>query len=177
VGVRSYRDLIAWQRAMELVERVYAMTRRFPDDERYGLASQMRRAAVSIPSNIAEGHGRLHRPDYLRFLSVARGSFMEVETQVEIADRLGYLSTEEMADLAGPLREVGRLLNGLVRSLRLDLGSTVKEDSYMLYTPLAETEPMDSSPPNPVVPSPTDSPKIASSESPTANPGPLPPDP
>ena len=89
VAIQSYRDLIVWQRAMELVVDVYGMTRSFPECERYGLSSQLRRSAVSIPSNIAEGQGRLTRGEFRQFLGHARGSLSEVETQVSIATRLG----------------------------------------------------------------------------------------
>ena len=115
--VRNYRELIAWQRAMDLVEAVYTATRRFPQDELYGLTSQLRRAVVSVPSNIAEGQGRTTTKEFLHHLSIAHGSLREVETQVLIAQRLAYLSegeTEPVLALAG---EVGRLVNGLANSL------------------------------------------------------------
>src|SRR5882762_43837 len=115
--VKNYRELIAWQRAMDLVEEVYKSSRQFPREELYALTSQIRRAAVSIPSNIAEGQGRTTTKDFLRHLSIAYGSLREVETQILIAVRLLYLaqdSTEQMMNLAA---EVGRLLNGLMNSL------------------------------------------------------------
>ena len=89
--VKGYRDLLVWGRAMDLVVEAYRLTEAFPREERYGLVQQVRRAAVSVPSNIAEGHGRDHLGDYLRQLSVANGSLMELETQVLIAGRMGYL--------------------------------------------------------------------------------------
>lgn len=88
--VRNYTDLIAWQKAMDFVHRVYALTSGFPGDERFGLTSQLRRAAVSIPSNIAEGEGRETPGDFIRFLAIAHGSLREVETQLRISQRLGY---------------------------------------------------------------------------------------
>lgn len=103
---------------MELVGEAYRLTERFPADERYGLVQQVKRAVVSIPANIAEGHGRDHLGDYLRHLSVANGSLMEVETQFRIAVRLGYLRGEEVANLFEEAAQVGRLLAGLTRALK-----------------------------------------------------------
>jgi len=115
--VENYTELIAWQKAMDLVEEVYRAAQRFPREEVYGLGSQIKRAAISVPSNIAEGQGRTSRKEFLRHLSVAYGSLREVETHVLIAERLHYLApgeTQVLMDLAG---EVGRLLNGLSKSL------------------------------------------------------------
>jgi four helix bundle protein len=116
--IRSYRDLVVWQRAMELVEVSYRLSRTFPSAERFGLTSQLRRAAVSIPSNIAEGHGRKHLGDYLHHLSMANGSLMEFETQLLIAGRMGYVTLESQQrtlDLSG---DIGRMLAGLIRALK-----------------------------------------------------------
>ncbi len=113
--IRSYEDLIAWQRAYELILSVYACTRIFPDEERFGLCQQMRRAAVSIASNIAEGYGRGSRADYARFLEMARGSAYELQTHARIARDLGYVDADTMPQLVA---EVERLLNGLIRSVR-----------------------------------------------------------
>jgi four helix bundle protein len=113
----SYRDLIAWQRAMDLVETTYKATRRFPKVELYGLTSQLRRAAVSVPSNIAEGQGRLTPGEFKQFLGHARGSLLETETQILLAGRLQYVSPEEMNDLLKLSAEVGRILNGLIGSI------------------------------------------------------------
>ena len=112
--MQGHRDLIAWQKAMQLVIDVYRVTRSFPKDEVYGLTSQLRRAAVSVPSNLAEGHGRTSRREFHRFAGQARGSLVEVETQLEIARNLDYLSEEVAADLLMKASEVGRLLNGLL---------------------------------------------------------------
>jgi four helix bundle protein len=115
--VKNYQDLIVWQKAMDLVVEIYSLSRTFPREELYGLTSQVRKAGVSIPSNIAEGQGRRTTPDFLRHLSIAYGSLREVETQVLIARRLRYASksaTDKVLLLAG---EVGRLLNGLMSSL------------------------------------------------------------
>jgi four helix bundle protein len=115
--VESYRDLLVWQRGMALVEAVYRETRSFPRSEVYGLVSQMRRAAVSVPANVAEGHGRRHRKEYLHFLSTAHGSLMELETHVVIAERLGYLHPQARERLLSETEELGRMLNGLMRAL------------------------------------------------------------
>src|SRR5262249_25286312 len=116
MGVRHYSDLIAWQKAMDLVVRVYKATEEFPARERFGLTNQLRRAVVSVPSNIAEGQGRHATRDFLRCLSIAYGSLQEVETQLVIARRLGYLEEEFRAGLFDLTGEVGRLINGLMNS-------------------------------------------------------------
>lgn len=114
----SYQELLAWQRAMDLVEAVYESTRTFPGDEVYGLTAQIRRAAVSIPSNIAEGKGRFSKADLLHFLVQARGSLYELQTQLLIAQRLKYLDKEHGAALLDSAAETARLLNGLIRKFR-----------------------------------------------------------
>jgi len=114
---RSYRDLVAWQKSMALVTATYKATAGFPRDELFGLTSQLRRAAVSIPSNIAEGQGRLSEKEFRYFLGQARGSLMEVETQLQIAENLGYLPSEQTATLMQSCAEVGRILNGLLTSV------------------------------------------------------------
>ncbi len=115
---KNYRDLETWKRAMDLVEEVYEATRKFPKEELYSLTNQVRRAAVSVPSNIAEGQGRESDKEFLHHLAIAYGSLCEVETQVIIAERLQYLEAKEAAKLLSRTGEVGRLLNGLSRSLR-----------------------------------------------------------
>lgn len=114
---RSYKQLIVWQKSMELVLLVYALTVTFPRDELYGLSSQMRRAAVSIPSNIAEGSYRNSRKEYLRFLYIAFGSGAELETQVEIAKMLGYAKGNSLVSMSGLLDEVMRMLNRMTFKL------------------------------------------------------------
>ena len=116
--VRSYSDLIAWQKAVKLVTEIYRVSKRFPSEELFGLTSQLRRAAISIPSNIAEGQGRLGRKEFLHFLGNARGSLGEVETQIIIARNLDYLSEAEMNDIMELTAEAGRILNGLLSSLK-----------------------------------------------------------
>ena len=113
---QNYRDLIAWQRAMDLVVAVYSLTRQFPKEEAFGLTSQARRAAVSVPSNIAEGQGRAGDPEFVRFLRIAYGSLREVETQILIAERLSFATAESVCATLALAAEVGRLLNGLMRS-------------------------------------------------------------
>jgi four helix bundle protein len=114
----GYKDLVAWQKSMDLVVAVYAASARFPSDERFGLTAQVRRAAVSIPSNIAEGYSRRTRPEYVRFLDIARGSANEVETQMIIAVRLGFPLPGDSQGILESVQEVQRILKGLVGSLR-----------------------------------------------------------
>src|SRR5579872_6206581 len=111
--MRGYRDLVVWQKAMELVTEVYRITADFPKHELYGLTGQIRRAAVSVPSNLAEGHGRTSSREFHQFISQARGSLVEVETQLEIARNLGYLSPPLASELLAKAGRVGRMLNGL----------------------------------------------------------------
>jgi four helix bundle protein len=115
--IRSFRDLDVWNKAMDLVVEVYALTRGFPSDERYGLTSQMRRAALSVASNIAEGNGRSYRREYAHHVSIARGSLSELMTCLEIAQRLGYISRDVFRPLAVRLEEVSRMLLMLMRAL------------------------------------------------------------
>ncbi len=111
--IRNFRDLRVWQAGMDLVEQVYLLTQTFPKHETYGLASQMQRAAVSIPSNIAEGHTREHSKEYLHYLSIARSSLAELQTQLEIAVRLKYCSPEQLAQLIEQADSLGRQLSAL----------------------------------------------------------------
>jgi len=113
ISMRGHRGLVAWQKAMELVTEVYRITRDFPKDELYGLVSQLRRAAVSVPSNLAEGYGRNSRNEFHQFVGVARGSLADVETQIEIAKNLHYVSEESCSEMLSRVDEVGRLLTGL----------------------------------------------------------------
>ena len=119
--VKSYRDLRVWQASMELVERVYGVTREFPKHEVYALCSQMQRAAVSIPSNIAEGHAREHLKEYLHHLSMAQASLAELETQLEISLRLGYIRGEVFNQFFDFTQSLARQL----RSLRISLSKSV----------------------------------------------------
>lgn len=115
--VRHYRDLRVWQKSVTWVEVIYAATRAWPQDERFGLISQVRRAAVSVPSNIAEGCARRSTGDFVRFLSIARGSLAEVETQLIIATRLDYLNSTAEASLLEAADELSRMLAGLIAKL------------------------------------------------------------
>lgn len=118
VAVQSYRDLVAWQRGVQLVTKVYSATRDWPREEMYGLTAQVRRAAVSIPANVAEGQGRATTRDFIRHLSIAYGSLLEVETHLLISGELGYLSNAPLEALLAQTAELGRILNGLSQSLR-----------------------------------------------------------
>lgn len=110
----KFKNLIAWKRAKELTKKIYISTKSFPKDEIYGLTSQMRRAAVSIPSNIAEGYGRQHDKEFIQFLYQARGPLMELKTQIDIAFEVGYLSKSQSIELDNLATEVYKLLNALI---------------------------------------------------------------
>ena len=119
MGVQTYRDLIVWQRAVSLVKKIYELTEVFPKSEKYILVSQMRRAAVSIPANIAEGYARKHRPEYIQFLRIAFGSGAELETHLTVAREIGMLKDMVLAQgTETTLNEVMRMLNRLIASLR-----------------------------------------------------------
>jgi four helix bundle protein len=118
VGTQGYQDLVAWQKAMELVMTVYRATRNWPHEEQYGLTSQVRRAAVAIPSNLAEGHGRSGRREFAHHVSIAYGSLCELETQLLIAQRLDYSDADVTESLMNRVADVRRLTNGLLRSLQ-----------------------------------------------------------
>ena len=118
-AIRSYRDLDVWNQAMDLVEQCYRLSEQFPrSGEEFGLRAQVRRSAVSVPSNIAEGNGRLTTGDYLRHISVAHGSLMELETQILIAGRLRYLDAQSVNDVLARTDEIGRMRTSLARRLR-----------------------------------------------------------
>jgi len=115
--VRTYRDLSVWQRAMDLIVTVYGLSKRLPKDELYGLTSQIRRAATSIPANIAEGQGRRYTGEFLHFLGVARGSLLELETHLYASQRLGFLERADVDECLELATEVGKMLGGLMRRL------------------------------------------------------------
>ena len=115
--IKSHRDLIVWQKAMDPVESVYAATATFPKEETYAVTSQIRRAVVSVPANIAEGQGRRFSKEYLYFLANSRGSLLELDTHLEIAVRLRYLSEDTYSNLKNQLDEVTRILNGLIKAV------------------------------------------------------------
>lgn len=116
--IKDYRDLIVWQKSMDLVVEIYKITEIYPKSERFGLVSQMQRSAVSIPSNIAEGYRRGTKKDYRNFVLIAYGSSSELETQVEIAKRLQYISQEQCGKIDQLLLEVAKMLNALQKSLK-----------------------------------------------------------
>ncbi len=116
-AVRSYQDLVVWKKALELAEMVYRVSASFPADERFGMTSQVRRAAVSVASNIAEGAGRHGSKEFLHFLGVASGSLAEVETILILAQRMGMADSEQVTELLAQAAEIGRMLSGLKRSL------------------------------------------------------------
>ena len=115
--MNTHKDLIVWQKAMELVLEVYKATKTYPREELFGLASQMRRAVVSIPSNIAEGYGRIHTHETERFLSIALGSACELETQLILSNDLGYISTELAQQLCDKTQSIIRMLTSLIKTL------------------------------------------------------------
>jgi len=116
--VQSFRDLVVWQRSMQLTVAVYQLTQGFPREEVYGLTSQIRRSAVSIPSNIAEGQGRLSTGEFRQSLGFARGSNSELQTQLEIARSLGYGDTKTIEEAEGLSNEVGKMINAILQSLQ-----------------------------------------------------------
>ena len=118
--MRNHKDLIVWQKSMALVKCVYEVTRAFPHEEMFGLTSQMRRAAVSIPSNIAEGYGRIYDKERINFLSIALGSASELETQLMISEDLGFTANGDNAELSSLNNEVIRMLTSLIKGIRGD---------------------------------------------------------
>ena len=118
MGSQSYRDLIVWQKSIDLCSRVYQVCAKFPKSELYGLADQMKRAAVSVPSNIAEGQAREHTGEFLHFLSIAGGSLAELDTQRIIAEKLGFLSRDDSLDLDQRITEVRKMLYSLTAALK-----------------------------------------------------------
>jgi four helix bundle protein len=115
--IQSYRDLKVWNMGMDLAVELYGMTATFPPEERFGLTSQVRRAAVSVPSNIAEGHARGFTGDYVRFLRIGKGSLAEMETQTILAERLGYISSDRVIPFLEKTSELGRMMSGLIAKL------------------------------------------------------------
>ena len=114
---KSYRDLEVWQRSMRLAKRIYQVTQKFPTEERFGLTNQLRRAGVSVPSNLAEGHARFGPGEFSRFLSIAMGSVAELETQILLSQDLGYVSEAVTHELLAELDVIGKMLRGLAKSI------------------------------------------------------------
>ena len=121
--IRSYRDLAAWQRAYELGLSIYRLTLAFPADERFGLTSQLRRGGVSVASNIAEGYGRGRTADYARFLRMARGALFEIETQIQFAEDLGYMTSADVESIRAQIDAAAKPLSGLIRAIDRDAGA------------------------------------------------------
>jgi four helix bundle protein len=116
--VQSFRDLLVWQRAIQMCVSTYRLTKDFPRDEIYGLTSQIRRAAISVPSNVAEGHGRLSTGEYKQFLGVARGSNFELQTQLEIARELGLGDSKSLNEAESLSLEVGKMISGILNAIK-----------------------------------------------------------
>ena len=116
--IRSYKDLMVWQRSMDLVESIYRITEKLPAKEQWGLLSQMRRAAVSVPSNIAEGYGRQSSGNYIQFLSISRGSLLELETQLELCVRLKYLTRIDSEKILNETMEINKMLTSLISKIK-----------------------------------------------------------
>jgi len=116
--IRGFKDLLVWQRSMDLAVRIYRTTQILPASERFGLTSQLRRASVSIPSNIAEGYGRQSTGSYRQFLRISRGSLAEVETQINICERLNYLAQPETEEIIKEIIEISRMLTSLISKIR-----------------------------------------------------------
>lgn len=121
MSVTHYRDLEVWRAAMDLAEQCYVATRKFPKEELFGMTSQIRRAAASIPANIAEGHGRTHTKEFLNHLSMARGSLMELETHLLLSRRIGILPQQTLDPLLTQTDRISRMLSGLRRALEAKL--------------------------------------------------------
>ncbi len=117
MSIKSYKELLVWQKSMLLVTEIYDITKSFPEEEKFGLTSQMCRSSVSIPSNIAEGWGRFSRKNYIQFLRVARGSLFELETQLLIAKELKYIKINTVSELENLIIEISKMLNSLIKKL------------------------------------------------------------
>ncbi len=116
--INSYRNLIVWQKSVALVTDIYTLTKSFPQEEKFGIVSQLNRASVSIPSNIAEGWGRESSKNYLQFLRISRGSLMETETLLEISKNLNYINESEFKAISDNIEEVSKILQGLIKSIQ-----------------------------------------------------------
>jgi four helix bundle protein len=117
-NMKTFRDLLIWQKSMNLVTEIYQLTNSFPKEEIYGLSSQIRRSAISIPSNIAEGYGRDGNSDYLRFLNISISSLFEIQTQLEISYNLKYINQIQFNKTNGESREIERMLSAFIRKIK-----------------------------------------------------------
>ena len=116
--IQDFKDLVVWQKAKRLAVLLYRVTKKFPRNEQFGLISQLQRAVISVPSNIAEGHSRQHTKEFIQFLYVALGSAAELETQLAIAQELGYLAFDDYNGIIDNIKEIQKMLNGLINSLK-----------------------------------------------------------
>ncbi|AOY82360.1 four helix bundle protein [Moorena producens JHB] len=116
-GINDFKDLKIWQKGMEIAEKCYFLTKLFPKDELYGMVKQIRRAAASIPANIAEGYGRRSTPEYIRFLNIAQGSINELETHIILSERVGLSNQKELELISSLLREESRMIIALIKKL------------------------------------------------------------
>ena len=123
MSVESYKDLKVWQKSIDLVDGIYEVTKKFPKEEIYGLTGQLKRAAISLPSNIAEGSSKRSTKEFMRFINIAYGSLAELETQLIIAERQRFISKEQNLELSAKISEIGKMLNGLHRSLSEKISS------------------------------------------------------
>lgn len=127
--MKSYKDLEVWKKSIDLVEAIYKLTEGFPKSEQFSLSVQMQRSAISVPSNIAEGSGRMSTGDYIRFLYIARGSLLELDTQLEIANRLGYISSGHSENISYLSERVLKMLDGLIFSLKRNAKAPIAKES------------------------------------------------
>jgi four helix bundle protein len=152
---KSFKDLVAFQRALDVVVAVYDVTARFPKAEMYGLVSQLRRAAIGVVSNIGEGQGRLTYGEWRKFLSDARGSLYEVEAQCIAAERLHFMNERELQELTRLIRRAGRALSGLIEWVRSKERSTKQPSNSATKQPISGATP--AAPRNPQAPAPRSS--------------------
>jgi four helix bundle protein len=133
VKINSYRNLIVWQKSVALVTDIYTLTKSFPQEEKFGIVSQLNRASVSIPSNIAEGWGRESSKNYLQFLRISRGSLMEKETLLEISKNLNYINDSEFKVISDNIEEVSKILQGLIKSIqqKIKITQTIEQKALM----------------------------------------------
>lgn len=116
--MKSYKELIVWQKSVEAAKQVYSISKIFPSSEKFGLTQQINRCAISIPSNIAEGYGRYHKKDFIRFLSIARGSLYEMQTQLILSEELDFVESSKLEFINSLSVEIDKMLNKLIKSLK-----------------------------------------------------------
>jgi len=127
--MKSHKDLEVWKKSIDLVEAIYMLTKGFPKSEQFSLSVQMQRSAISVPSNIAEGSGRMSRGDFIRFLYIARGSLLELDTQLEIAKRLGYIGNEQSERICHLSERTLKMLDGLIFSLKRNVKAPLVKEA------------------------------------------------